>query len=658
MADGTISKVEFYNGAVLLVTDVSAPYSYTWTGVAAGTYSLTAKAYDNSNAVANSTAINATVTGIAVNQAPQVNISSPINNASFSAPASIAISANASDADGSISKVEFYNGAVLLGTDVSAPYSYTLTGVAAGTYSLTAKAFDNQNAAATSTATTVVVTDAVVGNVGDCAVLDLTSTAWVLRNNWSDQGNGSVLTNDAGALKVSHRQWGANYFWLISTTKYALTAGTSYTVSYDLMGSFAIASTEVGIAGSYGNEGPVLAQPSAAAPVGYTTNAYNNKSLSFVPAASGTYSIAVKVNLVAQPSAVASFYLKNLKNCSATGNANQLPLVSLTSPAGGASFTAPASIAISANASDADGSISKVEFYNGTVLLGTDVSAPYSYTLTGVAAGTYSLTAKAFDNQNATATSTATTVVVTGAVIGNVGDCAVLDLTSTAWVLRNNWSDQGNGSVLTNDAGALKVSHRRWGANYFWLISTTKYALKAGTSYTVSYDLMGSFAIASTEVGIAGSYGTAGPNLLQPSGVAPAGYVLSTYGSKSVTIVPTASGTYSIAIKVNLIAQPSVVATYYLRNLKNCPTVGTFKTGGNSVAQELNSITNELMLYPNPAQHQITLQYEGESVFELYNVQGQLVLKGNMMNSTSIDVSSYDSGIYMLVVTSASGREV
>ena len=44
-------------GTTLLNTDNAAPYSYNWTNVATGTYTITAKAYDNVNAVKTSAAI-------------------------------------------------------------------------------------------------------------------------------------------------------------------------------------------------------------------------------------------------------------------------------------------------------------------------------------------------------------------------------------------------------------------------------------------------------------------------------------------------------------------------------------------------------------------------------------------------------------------------
>ncbi|HMF72521.1 MAG TPA: PA14 domain-containing protein, partial [Flavitalea sp.] len=90
---------------------------------------------------------------------------------------------------------------------------------------------------------------------------------------------------------------------------------------------------------------------------------------------------------------------------------NQQPTVSLTTD--GNSFIAPATINISATADDADGSVSKVEFFQGAIKLGEDFTAPYQFIWTEVSAGTYSLTAKATDNSGNTTTSSAVTVTVT-----------------------------------------------------------------------------------------------------------------------------------------------------------------------------------------------------------------------------------------------------
>ena len=60
---GAVVRVEFYAGSTLVGSDTSAPYSVTWNGAAAGSYSLTAKAVDNAGASTTSVAANLTVTG-------------------------------------------------------------------------------------------------------------------------------------------------------------------------------------------------------------------------------------------------------------------------------------------------------------------------------------------------------------------------------------------------------------------------------------------------------------------------------------------------------------------------------------------------------------------------------------------------------------------
>jgi lysophospholipase L1-like esterase len=93
---------------------------------------------------------------------------------------------------------------------------------------------------------------------------------------------------------------------------------------------------------------------------------------------------------------------------------NQPPAVSLTSPAPNSSFTAPATIAMAASASDADGTVSRVEFYQGTTKVGEDLAAPFAFSWTSVPAGSYSLTARATDNAGAFTTSAAVSITVTG----------------------------------------------------------------------------------------------------------------------------------------------------------------------------------------------------------------------------------------------------
>lgn len=509
-ADGTISKVEFFNGTTSLGVDATSPYAVSWTNVAAGTYTITAKATDNSNAVTTSSAVTVVISN-PVNKAPTVSITSPANNASFTAPATISVTANASDADGTISKVEFFNGTNSLGVDASSPYAVSWTNVATGTYNITAKATDNNNAVTTSAAVTVVVnpistTGPVVAyqncnndpgysiglQVGTYTTAQLVAlgikdndvsrlmvqSGYVvtLYNNDNLDASGTTYTTSTDASCLTS----VNFNDLTSSIKIALVntnpqtpyggtpasiPGTVQAENYDLGGQD-IAFNDVTAAnegGAYRTDAVDVEPFSGGYDVGYIVN---GEWLEYtVNVTAGTYKIDANVAAIAagktfslqlDGTTIASFTVPNtgawgtfqlttvnnvvlsagqkilrisatstdfnidkLVFTAATTTVNQSPVVNLTSPSNNASIAAPASIAIAATASDADGTINKVDFYNGTTLLGTDATSPYTYTWTNVAAGNYNITAKATDNANAVTTSSMITLTVTAVVTSN-----------------------------------------------------------------------------------------------------------------------------------------------------------------------------------------------------------------------------------------------
>ena len=91
---------------------------------------------------------------------------------------------------------------------------------------------------------------------------------------------------------------------------------------------------------------------------------------------------------------------------------NAAPSVSITSPAPNSSFTAPANTTIGASAADSDGAVVRVDFLASGNFIGSDTSAPYQVAWSNVAAGTYTLTARATDDDGAVTTSSGVTVTV------------------------------------------------------------------------------------------------------------------------------------------------------------------------------------------------------------------------------------------------------
>jgi len=83
---------------------------------------------------------------------------------------------------------------------------------------------------------------------------------------------------------------------------------------------------------------------------------------------------------------------------------NVAPNVSLTAPIDGSCYPEGHEITLSANASDLDGTIQKVDFYQNDVFIGSDDTAPYSIQWTS-STGDYTITAKATDNGGAVSVS-------------------------------------------------------------------------------------------------------------------------------------------------------------------------------------------------------------------------------------------------------------
>ena len=185
--DGTVAKVDFFNGSTLVGTDTTSPYSVNLANLAAGTYTLTARATDNAGAATTSAAVTITVNG-PPDSPPTVSITSPASGASFTAPANITITASASDSDGTVTKVDFLNGTTLLGTATSAPFTVNFPNVAAGSYTLTVKATDNGGASTTSAPVNITVT----GSAGGCSI------SYSVVNQWPGGFQGQVVINNSG----------------------------------------------------------------------------------------------------------------------------------------------------------------------------------------------------------------------------------------------------------------------------------------------------------------------------------------------------------------------------------------------------------------------------------------------------------------------------
>ncbi|WP_051313124.1 Ig-like domain-containing protein [Sporocytophaga myxococcoides] len=414
-ADGAISEVSFV-GVGSSVSDVTSPYSASWTNVAAGTYKIVANAKDNNGGVGTDTV---TVTVVpAINQRPVVKITSPVNNAVFTAPATISVTATATDADGTISEVSFV-GVGSSVSDVTSPYSASWTNVAAGTYKVVANVKDNNGGVGTDT-----VTVTVVPAVNQKPVVKITSPA-----------NNAVFTAPAN----------------ISVAATATDAdGTISEVSF------------VG----------------AGASVLDVTSPY---SASWANVAAGIYKIVA--NVKDNNGGVGT----DTVTVTVVPAVNQNPSVSITSPLNNASFNAPANVTITANASDADGTISGVAFYNGSLLLGSDNTAPYTFTITGAAAGTYSLTAVATDNLGGKTTSSIVSVKVENILTTGINGPSCLVAGQRYLFVLSPEATFTNISWWTNAQATIEVDPLDKSKVYItYSANISSVSISAGVNYSVS----------------------------------------------------------------------------------------------------------------------------------------------------------------------------
>lgn len=148
-----ISKVQFYSGSRLIGEDTTSPYSCTWPGVTAGTYSVFARAiYDGNLIQVSSSSV------VIVQDLPVIELTAPLNGTVWFSPATIGLVASVTANNHVISKVRFFNGTTLLGEDTTAPYTWQWSGVGDGVYSITARVYYDSGSSLPSAPVSLTVT--------------------------------------------------------------------------------------------------------------------------------------------------------------------------------------------------------------------------------------------------------------------------------------------------------------------------------------------------------------------------------------------------------------------------------------------------------------------------------------------------------------------
>jgi hypothetical protein len=434
--DGVVTKLEIYQGASLIASQAASAASAPVTGLTPGTYSFTAKAYDNSGLTAVSAPVTITVAPalVVLPKPPSASILNPLNGAQFTAPGSFTVSATGSDTDGVVAKLEIYQGATLIASQNAPSASALVTGLA-GTYSYTAKAYDNGGLTSVSSPVTVTVNAPVVApppptetgtfvrgiNLGSNTPVVMDGRRWLSQAEAqlnglvtdgnpgsgtysfaiSPQADSNTLTMLQSALWVSKSPGqGFQLTQPIANGTYSvyLYAMENYRSNFrkiDVLLQGQKAATGIGELdlGTWVKYGPYPAQ--------VTGGQLRIDVLNGGKGDPALFGMSIfTAGTVAPPPPIAS-----------------VPNVSLQSPLNGSTYTAPASVTVSASASDQDGSISKIELYQGTNLIGSSLNSGTASATVALAAGNYSFTAKAYDNGGLTSVSSPSTVTVSAPAV-------------------------------------------------------------------------------------------------------------------------------------------------------------------------------------------------------------------------------------------------
>lgn len=149
----------------------------------------------------------------------------------------------------------------------------------------------------------------------------------------------------------------------------------------------------------------------------------------------------------------------------AIAGANIAPTVSIAAPAAGATVTEGASVTLAANAGDTDGTVARVRFFVGAVMVGDDIAPPFSVQWTPAGLGARTITAQATDDDGAFTTSAALPVTVQAAGGGDV-QAPVATLTAPAAGTRGLVGSVAITANATDDVAVTRVEFEVDGAPF------------------------------------------------------------------------------------------------------------------------------------------------------------------------------------------------
>jgi hypothetical protein len=170
-----------------------------------------------------------------------------------------------------------------------------------------------------------------------------------------------------------------------------------------------------------------------------------------------------------------------LGSLAATGGATYIvdataPTTSITAPANNATLPFGNNVTISASASDASSTVSKVEIYVDSALKTTLTTSPYNYTWTGATLGAHTIFAKAYDSFN----NVATTSTINATVADQSGPTVSLTAPAASAVVSG--ASTTISSTASDNVGVAGVQFKLDGANLGAEDATSPYSMSWNTT--------------------------------------------------------------------------------------------------------------------------------------------------------------------------------
>lgn len=422
---------------------------------------------------------------------PVVSIVSPVDGAAV--PKNFAISVNAFDVDGNgtLAKVEFYDGAIKLGEVSAAPYNFVWNNAANGPHTLTAVATDGSGMTATSPPIHITVTGApsvALTNPASDTVIVAPGTISLQATASDPDGTIARVEFYHGDVKIGEDTTSPYSFaWTnISAATYNVTAKAIDNLGLATISEAVVltVNTAPSITLVAPTTGQILQAPAAVVLIADVVD--TDGTIQQVDFYQGTTLIGTATtfpfayNWTSIPYGSYNLTAKAKDNRSTVTTSapvnlivNAAPTVNITSPANHAMIAPGSNLAIDVNAADPDGTITQVEFYQGTTLIGTDTTSPYSLTLNNVAPGSYAYMAKAMDNRGVVTTSTV--IVVTTPVFSD--DFNDNSLNASKWSIITS----GSPATITEQGQQLRITLPASTSTYNGIVSNGSYDMRGAT---------------------------------------------------------------------------------------------------------------------------------------------------------------------------------